>query len=60
MGVFYIGGREGRFGVFRRLCVGMILVSYRINVVNAIRSLYAGKSDAICSDNRKHATDILC
>ena len=25
MGVFYIGGREGRSGVFRRLCVGMIL-----------------------------------
>ena len=25
MGVFYIGGREGRGGVFRRLCVGMIL-----------------------------------
>ena len=25
MGVFYIGGREGRCGVFRRLCVGMIL-----------------------------------
>ena len=24
-GVFYIGGREGRGGVFRRLCVGMIL-----------------------------------
>ena len=33
---------------------------YRINVVNAIRSLYAGKSDGvddICSDNLKHATD---
>ena len=25
MGVFYIGGREGMCGVFRRLCVGMIL-----------------------------------
>ena len=25
MGVFYIGVREGRCGVFRRLCVGMIL-----------------------------------
>ena len=25
VGVFYIGGREGRCGVFRRLCVGMIL-----------------------------------
>ena len=25
VGVFYIGGREGRYGVFRRLCVGMIL-----------------------------------
>ena len=25
MGVFYIGGREGRCGVFRRLCVVMIL-----------------------------------
>ena len=25
MGVFYIGDREGRGGVFRRLCVGMIL-----------------------------------
>ena len=25
MGVFYIVGREGRCGVFRRLCVGMIL-----------------------------------
>ena len=25
MGVFYIGGREGRCGMFRRLCVGMIL-----------------------------------
>ena len=25
MGVFYIGGREGRCCVFRRLCVGMIL-----------------------------------
>ena len=25
MGVFYIGGREGRCGVLRRLCVGMIL-----------------------------------
>ena len=25
MGVFYIGHREGRGGVFRRLCVGMIL-----------------------------------
>ena len=25
MGVFYIGGREGRCGVFRQLCVGMIL-----------------------------------
>ena len=24
MGVFYIGDREGRGGVFRRLCVGMI------------------------------------
>ena len=24
MGVFYIGGREGRCGVFRRLCIGMI------------------------------------
>ena len=24
-GVFYIGDREGRGGVFRRLCVGMIL-----------------------------------
>ena len=23
MGVFYIGDREGRGGVFRRLCVGM-------------------------------------
>ena len=23
--VFYIGGREGRCGVFRRLCVGIIL-----------------------------------
>ena len=33
---------------------------YRINVVNAIRSLCAGKSDGvddICSDNIKHATD---
>ena len=33
---------------------------YRINVVNAIRSLCAGKSDGvddICSDNLKHATD---
>ena len=32
---------------------------YRINVVNAIRSLCAGKSDGvddICSDNLKHAT----
>ena len=28
MGVFYIGGREGRCGVFRRLCVGMILGWY--------------------------------
>ena len=25
VGVFYIGGREGRCGVFRRLCVGKIL-----------------------------------
>ena len=25
VGVFYIGDREGRCGVFRRLCVGMIL-----------------------------------
>ena len=25
MGVFDIGGREGRCGVLRRLCVGMIL-----------------------------------
>ena len=25
MGVFYIGDGEGRGGVFRRLCVGMIL-----------------------------------
>ena len=25
MGVFYIWGREGMCGVFRRLCVGMIL-----------------------------------
>ena len=25
VGVFYIGDREGRGGVFRRLCVGMIL-----------------------------------
>ena len=25
MGVFYIGDREGSGGVFRRLCVGMIL-----------------------------------
>ena len=25
MGVFYRGDREGRGGVFRRLCVGMIL-----------------------------------
>ena len=25
MGVFYIGDRVGRGGVFRRLCVGMIL-----------------------------------
>ena len=25
MGVFYIGDREGRGGVFCRLCVGMIL-----------------------------------
>ena len=25
VGVFYIGGREGRCGVYRRLCVGMIL-----------------------------------
>ena len=25
VGVFYIGGREGRCGVFRRLCVGMTL-----------------------------------
>ena len=33
---------------------------YRINVVNAIRSLCAGKSngvDDICSDNLRHATD---
>ena len=31
---------------------------YRFNVVNAIRSLCAGKSvDDICSDNLKHATD---
>ena len=33
---------------------------YRINVVNAIRPLCAGKSDGvddICSDNLKHATD---
>ena len=33
---------------------------YRINVVYAIRSLCAGKSDGvdeICSDNLKHATD---
>ena len=33
---------------------------YRINVVNAIRSLCAGKSDGvdgICSDNLKHTTD---
>ena len=27
VGVFYIGGREVRDGVFRRLCVGMILGS---------------------------------
>ena len=26
MGVFYIGGREGRCGVFRRLCVSMLLL----------------------------------
>ena len=35
---------------------------YRVNVVNAIRSLCAGKSDGvddICSDNLKHATDRL-
>ena len=25
MGVFYIGDREGKCGVFRQLCVGMIL-----------------------------------
>ena len=25
VGLFYIRGREGRRGVFRRLCVGMIL-----------------------------------
>ena len=25
MGVFYIGSRDGRCGVFRRLCVGIIL-----------------------------------
>ena len=25
MGVSYVGDREGRGGVFRRLCVGMIL-----------------------------------
>ena len=25
VGVFYIGGREGRCGVFRRLCVSIIL-----------------------------------
>ena len=25
VGVFYIGGRKGRCGVLRRLCVGMIL-----------------------------------
>ena len=33
---------------------------YRINVVNAIRSLCAGKSDGvddICTDNLKHETD---
>ena len=33
---------------------------YRINVVNAIRSLCAGKSDGvddICTDNLKHTTD---
>ena len=33
---------------------------YRVNVVNAIRSLCAGKSDGvddICSDNLKHASD---
>ena len=33
---------------------------YRVNVVNAIRSLCAGKSDVvngICSDHLKHATD---
>ena len=27
VGVFYIGGRDGRGGVFRRPCVGMILGS---------------------------------
>ena len=35
---------------------------YRINVVDAIRSLCAGKSDGvddICSDNIKHATNIF-
>ena len=35
-------------------------IVYRINVVNAIRSLCADKSDGvddICSDNLKHATD---
>ena len=33
---------------------------YRINVMNAIRSLCAGKSDGVddvCSDKLKHATD---
>ena len=33
---------------------------YRINVVNAIRSMCAGKSDGvddICADNLKHVSD---
>ena len=34
MGVFYIGDREGRGGVFRRLCVGMIdELVYLVSVV---------------------------
>ena len=35
---------------------------YHINILNAIRSLCASKSDGVddtCSDNLKHATDIF-
>ena len=59
MGVFYIGDREERGGVFRRLCVGMILGQFfweasRASPQHGWRSAYSLRETLSPTQDQNH------